>query len=127
MDSLDVSLFADRVGNTPDSWAYPQGCSSPGSHRDRVSATWCQWDELPPTARQSITALSEQWVADKLLPEMGFSHLAYRDPLTLGRIGGALAGAYLPGFSLHRLFYLLSTTQRGTKPKQMRTSAPQQR
>lgn len=34
---------------------------------------WAPWQELEPDLQQGILELSEQWVADKALPEMGFT------------------------------------------------------
>lgn len=38
-----------------------------------VTARWTTWSELTPQLRQEILELSEAWVAEKALPEMGFT------------------------------------------------------
>lgn len=39
----------------------------------RISTLWTSWDELSPLIQTQITAVSEQWVSEKELPEMGFT------------------------------------------------------
>lgn len=41
--------------------------------KEGVRAVWTSWAESPVEMRERIVALSEQWVADKALPEMGFT------------------------------------------------------
>ncbi|MEN0101929.1 MAG: DUF2156 domain-containing protein [Curtobacterium sp.] len=41
--------------------------------REGVTATWASWDELPATTTRQIEAISEEWVAERELPEMGFT------------------------------------------------------
>ncbi|WP_348789694.1 DUF2156 domain-containing protein [Leifsonia sp. NPDC080035] len=41
--------------------------------KERISTLWTTWDELPPVQQSQIAALSEQWVSEKELPEMGFT------------------------------------------------------
>lgn len=41
--------------------------------KEGIEAIWTTWDELSPALHQQIFALSEDWVADKALPEMGFT------------------------------------------------------
>ncbi|MCZ9309070.1 bifunctional lysylphosphatidylglycerol flippase/synthetase MprF [Corynebacterium uberis] len=41
--------------------------------KEGVEAVWTTWAEAGPALRDKITALSEEWVADKALPEMGFT------------------------------------------------------
>ena len=41
--------------------------------KEGVRAVWTTWDECDVETREKIAALSEQWVADKALPEMGFT------------------------------------------------------
>lgn len=38
-----------------------------------IEARWTTFDEAPLSVRSQITAISEEWVADKGLPEMGFT------------------------------------------------------
>ncbi|ANF32269.1 hypothetical protein A0130_11830 [Leifsonia xyli] len=39
----------------------------------RISTLWTSWDDLSPLIQTQITAVSEQWVSEKELPEMGFT------------------------------------------------------
>lgn len=41
--------------------------------KDNVTARWTTWSELTPQLRQEILELSEAWVSEKALPEMGFT------------------------------------------------------
>ena len=41
--------------------------------KERISTLWTNWDELAPMQQNQIVALSEQWVSEKELPEMGFT------------------------------------------------------
>ncbi|MBZ8177104.1 DUF2156 domain-containing protein [Corynebacterium sp. 3HC-13] len=41
--------------------------------KEGISTLWARWEELDPVIRESIIALSEEWVAEKALPEMGFT------------------------------------------------------
>jgi lysylphosphatidylglycerol synthetase-like protein (DUF2156 family) len=41
--------------------------------KEGVTTLWTTWDELPITMVNEINAISEQWVAEKELPEMGFT------------------------------------------------------
>lgn len=41
--------------------------------KEGITARWTTWDEAGDDARDRIRALSEAWVADKELPEMGFT------------------------------------------------------
>lgn len=41
--------------------------------KEGVRAVWTTWAECSLEMREKIAALSEQWVADKALPEMGFT------------------------------------------------------
>ena len=41
--------------------------------KEGVSALWTSWAECDVETREHIVALSEQWMADKALPEMGFT------------------------------------------------------
>jgi len=39
----------------------------------QISTLWTSWDDLSPLIQTQITAVSEQWVSEKELPEMGFT------------------------------------------------------
>lgn len=41
--------------------------------KEGVSAVWTTWAELDVETREKVAALSEQWMSDKALPEMGFT------------------------------------------------------
>jgi lysylphosphatidylglycerol synthetase-like protein (DUF2156 family) len=41
--------------------------------KERISTLWTTWGELAPIQQNQIVALSEQWVSEKELPEMGFT------------------------------------------------------
>lgn len=41
--------------------------------RAGIVTLWSTWDDLPASASAQIDAISEQWVAEKELPEMGFT------------------------------------------------------
>lgn len=41
--------------------------------RAGITTVWSTWDDLPASAAAEIDAISEQWVAEKELPEMGFT------------------------------------------------------
>ncbi|MCF4006980.1 DUF2156 domain-containing protein [Corynebacterium uropygiale] len=41
--------------------------------KEGISTIWAPWQDLDPRVKESIIALSEHWVADKTLPEMGFT------------------------------------------------------
>ncbi|MFF1571555.1 bifunctional lysylphosphatidylglycerol flippase/synthetase MprF [Leifsonia sp. NPDC058292] len=41
--------------------------------KENMSTLWTTWDDLPPILATQITAISEQWVSEKQLPEMGFT------------------------------------------------------
>jgi lysylphosphatidylglycerol synthetase-like protein (DUF2156 family) len=49
--------------------------------REGVRAQWCTWPEAPLALRQQLVRLSEDWLANKGLPEMGFT-LGGLDELT---------------------------------------------
>ena len=38
-----------------------------------ISTRWTTWAEMPIGLREQVNAISEEWVADKALPEMGFT------------------------------------------------------
>ncbi len=41
--------------------------------KEGMTTVWASWDELPRPTIAEITAISEEWVAEKELPEMGFT------------------------------------------------------
>lgn len=41
--------------------------------RDGVAARWTTWAQASTRTREQVRAISEEWVADKALPEMGFT------------------------------------------------------
>ncbi|MGN6425893.1 MAG: bifunctional lysylphosphatidylglycerol flippase/synthetase MprF [Leifsonia sp.] len=41
--------------------------------KERISTLWTRWDDLAPVQQSQIASLSEQWVSEKELPEMGFT------------------------------------------------------
>ncbi|MGV9217192.1 bifunctional lysylphosphatidylglycerol flippase/synthetase MprF [Arcanobacterium canis] len=41
--------------------------------KEGIEAIWTDWESLDIDMRARVTALSEQWVAEKALPEMGFT------------------------------------------------------
>ncbi|MGX5696151.1 rhomboid family intramembrane serine protease [Agromyces soli] len=41
--------------------------------KEGLTTVWTTWDELPLATIAEITAISEEWVAEKELPEMGFT------------------------------------------------------
>jgi len=41
--------------------------------KEQISTLWTTWDDLSPLIQTQITAVSEQWVSEKELPEMGFT------------------------------------------------------
>jgi lysylphosphatidylglycerol synthetase-like protein (DUF2156 family) len=43
------------------------------ARREGLQARWTRWDSAPPALREQVARLSEQWLAAKGLPEMGFT------------------------------------------------------
>nr|WP_246324674.1 DUF2156 domain-containing protein [Petropleomorpha daqingensis] len=43
------------------------------ARREGVEARWTSWSEAPLALREQLARLSEEWLADKGLPEMGFT------------------------------------------------------
>lgn len=43
------------------------------ARREGIRAVWTTWHDADPTWRYAIKALAEEWIADKALPEMGFT------------------------------------------------------
>jgi len=41
--------------------------------REGITATWSSWQDLPAATTRQIEAISEEWVAERELPEMGFT------------------------------------------------------
>lgn len=41
--------------------------------REGITTLWSTWNDLPPALAMQIEAISEEWVANKTLPEMGFT------------------------------------------------------
>lgn len=41
--------------------------------REGLTATWSSWQQLPAATTRQIEAISEEWVAERELPEMGFT------------------------------------------------------
>ncbi|GLJ75983.1 bifunctional lysylphosphatidylglycerol flippase/synthetase MprF [Leifsonia poae] len=41
--------------------------------RENITTLWTTWDDLSPSVTARITSISEQWVSEKELPEMGFT------------------------------------------------------
>lgn len=43
------------------------------ARREGITATWSAWHDLPAVTVRQIEAISEEWVAERELPEMGFT------------------------------------------------------
>lgn len=43
------------------------------ARREGITATWSSWQDLPPSTVRQIEAISEEWVSERELPEMGFT------------------------------------------------------
>lgn len=43
------------------------------ANREGITATWAAWHELPTATTRQIEAISEEWVSERELPEMGFT------------------------------------------------------
>ena len=41
--------------------------------REGITALWSSWQDLPPSTVRQIEAISEEWVSERELPEMGFT------------------------------------------------------
>ncbi|MCI6207175.1 MAG: DUF2156 domain-containing protein [Corynebacterium glucuronolyticum] len=41
--------------------------------KEHIRSVWGRWDDFDPLTHQRIRALSEEWVSEKSLPEMGFT------------------------------------------------------
>lgn len=70
---------ADEATMDPQSWT-PAGkkrqdvrTATNRAQREEVHAQWITWNELSVVDRLQIRAISEAWVADKTIPEMGFT------------------------------------------------------
>lgn len=75
--------------------------------KEGIQTLWTTWGELPLAMSQRITAISEEWVSEKELPEMGFTLGAIqelKDPevalfLAVDREGGIQAiTSWLPSY-----------------------------
>lgn len=75
--------------------------------KEGIQTLWTTWDELPLSMSQRITAISEEWVSEKELPEMGFTLGAMdelKDPevalyLAIDKEGGIQAiTSWLPSY-----------------------------
>ncbi|MBW8767038.1 MAG: DUF2156 domain-containing protein [Geodermatophilales bacterium] len=60
------------------------------ARREGVEASWVTWSDAPRAVREQITELSEEWLAAKGLPEMGFT-LGGLDELSDGAVRCLLA------------------------------------
>ncbi|MGJ4845699.1 bifunctional lysylphosphatidylglycerol flippase/synthetase MprF [Leifsonia sp. Le1] len=91
--------------------------------KENITTLWTTWDELPPILATQITAMSEQWVSEKELPEMGFTLGALeelKDPdvalyLALDPDGGLQAiTSWLPSYRDGRVVgYTIDFMRRG--------------
>ncbi|MGY2897869.1 phosphatidylglycerol lysyltransferase [Curtobacterium sp. PvP017] len=43
------------------------------ARREGITAMWSSWQDLPPSTARQIEAISEEWVSERELPEMGFT------------------------------------------------------
>ncbi|MBT2503421.1 bifunctional lysylphosphatidylglycerol flippase/synthetase MprF [Curtobacterium sp. ISL-83] len=43
------------------------------ARREGITATWSSWHDLPASTTRQIEAISEEWVSERELPEMGFT------------------------------------------------------
>ncbi|MGU3409862.1 bifunctional lysylphosphatidylglycerol flippase/synthetase MprF [Microbacterium sp. M1A1_1b] len=43
------------------------------ANREGITATWAAWHDLPAATTRQIEAISEEWVSERELPEMGFT------------------------------------------------------
>jgi lysylphosphatidylglycerol synthetase-like protein (DUF2156 family) len=80
--------------------------------REGITTVWTSWDDLPPLQQSQVSALSEQWVAEKELPEMGFTlggMAELKDPdvrlyLAFDQAGGLQAvTSWLPSWEAGRM------------------------
>ncbi|MGB4136925.1 MAG: DUF2156 domain-containing protein [Microbacterium sp.] len=62
----------ERFGLEGKAWAKVRQPYRRGA-RDGLRAEWARWQDLPAGLVARLDALSEQWVAEKALPEMGFT------------------------------------------------------
>jgi phosphatidylglycerol lysyltransferase len=68
------------------------------ARRSGCTATWSSWQDLPAATTRQIEAISEEWVADRELPEMGFtlgSIDEMRDPAVRTLVAQDAEGAVL--------------------------------
>lgn len=92
-------------------WAKVRQAYNKGE-REGITTLWSTWDDLPAAVAAEITALSEQWLSEKELPEMGFTLGGVeelKDPevalyLAFGKDGGLQAiTSWLPSWRDGRL------------------------
>lgn len=91
--------------------------------KENITTLWTTWDDLPPILATQISAMSEQWVSEKELPEMGFTLGALaelKDPdvalyLALAPDGGLQAiTSWLPSYRDGRVVgYTIDFMRRG--------------
>ncbi|MDR6867229.1 lysylphosphatidylglycerol synthetase-like protein (DUF2156 family) [Microbacterium resistens] len=88
-------------------WAKVRQAYNKGE-REGITTLWSTWDDLPASIAADISAISEQWVSEKELPEMGFTlggMEELKDPevalyLAFGKDGGLQAiTSWLPSWS----------------------------
>lgn len=66
--------------------------------REGTTATWSSWQDLPASTARQIEAISEEWVAERELPEMGFTLGGVdemRDPMVRTLVAQDAAGTVL--------------------------------
>lgn len=65
-------LHADQVGFTGKKFQNVRTARN-NAAKEGITARWTSWEEIDLEMREKIAALSEEWVAQKALPEMGFT------------------------------------------------------
>jgi phosphatidylglycerol lysyltransferase len=65
--------FDPRTWNTSGKRKQDVRTSVNKAKREGLTATWSSWQQLPPTVVRQIEEISEEWVANRELPEMGFT------------------------------------------------------
>lgn len=65
-------LHADQVGFTGKKFQNVRTARN-NAAKEGITARWTAWEDLDLEMRGKIAALSEEWVAQKALPEMGFT------------------------------------------------------
>ncbi|MDD7384127.1 MAG: DUF2156 domain-containing protein [Actinomycetaceae bacterium] len=79
--------------------------------KEGIEAVWTQWSDLSVEMREKVVTLSEEWVAQKALPEMGFT-LGTVDELSVE--GTKLLLAVGPDERLHAVTSWLPVYQEGS-------------